>query len=239
MTNTPQQSQETSPKTSTDAIAPPSTQPLSRDEQADKDLQDLISEFQSDSQHSSRPIQSPLRFLLGSESTSSTATSQTSRTQQASNDGTDDHADIASANLPTTLSCRDCFDYAFFCQSFGGQFVNVYRYGELRDCKQHWSDFWFCMRTKSYGEDERKKAIQDRWRNKEHKFKTGPSSEDVWRQRNERVTGAFTGNWEDIFRAEKEAEESIEKGISSTTVRDPERSNGLGVEKLDAVVGSK
>lgn len=98
------------------------------------------------------------------------------------------------------------------------------------------------MRSKSYGEDERKKAIQDRWRRKEHRFKTGPSSEDVWRQRNERATEAFTGNWEDIFRAEKEAEESMEKELLLTSVSAPKKDSGSGmsgVEKLEAVVDLK
>ncbi|WEW61806.1 hypothetical protein PRK78_007302 [Emydomyces testavorans] len=102
---------------------------------------------------------------------------------------------------PTTMSCRSAFDYAFFCQSLGGQWVNYYRYGELRDCSQHWSDFWFCMRSKSYSEADRAKMIADRYRKKAVKWKTGPSSEDVWDIRTEPVRGAFEG---DFAAAERE-----------------------------------
>jgi Protein of unknown function (DUF3128) len=52
--------------------------------------------------------------------------------------------------LPTEMSCRQVFDAAFYCQSLGGQFNNLYRYGGIRSCSQHWKDFWFCMRMKNY-----------------------------------------------------------------------------------------
>ncbi|KAL8690429.1 MAG: hypothetical protein Q9218_004118, partial [Villophora microphyllina] len=48
---------------------------------------------------------------------------------------------------PTEISCRAAFDSAFYCQSLGGQFINIYRYGTFRDCRQQWKDFWYCMRT--------------------------------------------------------------------------------------------
>jgi len=52
--------------------------------------------------------------------------------------------------LPTEMSCRQAFDAAFYCQSLGGQFNNLYRYGSIRSCSENWKDFWFCMRTRSY-----------------------------------------------------------------------------------------
>ncbi len=57
--------------------------------------------------------------------------------------------------LPTEMSCRQAFDAAFYCQSLGGQFNNLYRYGGIRSCSENWRDFWFCMRMKSYKDKEK------------------------------------------------------------------------------------
>ncbi|RMZ73839.1 hypothetical protein GMOD_00004636 [Pyrenophora seminiperda CCB06] len=98
--------------------------------------------------------------------------------------------------LPRTMSCRDAFDSAFYCASLGGHFNDIYRYGQLRSCSEHWSDFWFCMRTKnSYsGQDVKERMIQDRYREKELTLKSGPNSEHVWRKRGpgEEIKGAFS-----------------------------------------------
>jgi hypothetical protein len=71
----------------------------------------------------------------------------------------------------------------------GGQWNAVYRYGEMRSCSEHWDDFWFCMRTKSYSPEMRAKAVQAHYRNKEY-AKYGaekPSSEDIWQSRDDTV----------------------------------------------------
>lgn len=109
---------------------------------------------------------------------------------------------------PDTMSCRSAFDYAFFCQSFGGQFVNVYRYGELRSCSDHWDNFWLCMRTRSFPEAERRRVIRDHNRKKEIKYKTGPSSEDVWDIRTDPVRDAFQGDFAALEREMKAEEEA-------------------------------
>jgi len=107
--------------------------------------------------------------------------------------------DISPDSLyPTEISCRSAFDYAMFCQSFGGQFVNIYRYGSFRSCSNHWQDFWLCMRTRNWEEKERQKAIQEHYRKKAIKYKTGPSSEDVWQMRTEPVRDPFRGNLEEL-----------------------------------------
>jgi hypothetical protein len=62
--------------------------------------------------------------------------------------------------LPTEMSCRQAFDAAFYCQSFGGQFNNLYRYGGIRSCSENWKDFWFCMRTKSYTPERKESALE-------------------------------------------------------------------------------
>jgi hypothetical protein len=94
------------------------------------------------------------------------------------------------------MSCRATFDSAFYCSSLGGHFNDIYRYGQLRSCSDHWNDFWFCMRTKnSYsGQHVKERMVQDRYRQKEEKLRSGPNSEDVWSRRGEgeEVRGAFS-----------------------------------------------
>jgi len=85
-----------------------------------------------------------------------------------------------------------------FCQSFGGQFVNVYRYGDFRSCSNHWNDFWLCMRARNYSEKEKARAIRDHYQKKSIKYKTGPSSEDVWEVRGVPVQDAMQGNLEEL-----------------------------------------
>lgn len=107
--------------------------------------------------------------------------------------------DISPDSLyPSQISCRSAFDYAMFCQGFSGQFVNVYRYGAFRSCSNHWEDFRLCMRTKNYPEAERKRMIKDHYRNKAVKYKTGPSSEDIWKVRTEPVKDAFQDSLEEL-----------------------------------------
>jgi hypothetical protein len=110
-----------------------------------------------------------------------------------------------------TMSCRNAFDYAFFCQSFGGQFVNVYRYGELRSCSDHWDNLWLCMKTRTWPEDLRKRAIRDHNRKKAIKYKTGPSSEDVWDVRLEPATDSFKGDFAALEREMKAEDEAAKQ----------------------------
>ncbi|KAF4510872.1 hypothetical protein G6O67_002728 [Ophiocordyceps sinensis] len=96
---------------------------------------------------------------------------------------------LADSLLPVEMSCRQAFDMAWACNSIGGQFNSVYRYGQMRSCSDHWDDFWFCMRTKSYTGELKEKAIRQHYRNKEH-AKYGPSkpsSEDVWESRTHKL----------------------------------------------------
>ncbi|KAL2265142.1 hypothetical protein VTJ83DRAFT_6242 [Remersonia thermophila] len=90
---------------------------------------------------------------------------------------------------PTTMSCRDAFDYAWHCHTPGAQWNAVYRYGSVRPCTELWDDFWFCMRTRTYPPDARAEAVREHYRAKEaRKYGGGrPSSEDVWESRDERV----------------------------------------------------
>ncbi|KAJ4131132.1 hypothetical protein NW768_006674 [Fusarium equiseti] len=96
---------------------------------------------------------------------------------------------LSEALLPTDMSCRQAFDQAWGCNSMGGQFTAVYRYGEMRSCSEHWDDFWFCMRAKGYSAEQRERAVREHYRAKEFtKYGPGkPSSEDVWESRGEKV----------------------------------------------------
>ncbi|KIL94808.1 hypothetical protein FAVG1_01739 [Fusarium avenaceum] len=103
---------------------------------------------------------------------------------------------LSEALLPADMSCRQAFDQAWACNSMGGQFNAVYRYGEMRSCSENWDDFWFCMRTRGYSAEQRQKAIKEHYRAKEFiKYGPGkPSSEDVWESRDEKVLEGTTFN---------------------------------------------
>ncbi|KAJ5220907.1 uncharacterized protein N7469_009794 [Penicillium citrinum] len=133
--------------------------------------------------------------------------------QQKTDSNTTDKS--SSAIAPDSLyqdemSCRQAFDYAFFCQSFGGQFVNVYRYGEMRSCSEHWDNFWLW----GWSDDLRRKTIRDHNRKKAIKYKTGPSSEDVWDVRLEPARNAFQGDFAALEREMKAEEEAQAKATA-------------------------
>lgn len=96
---------------------------------------------------------------------------------------------IAESLLPTTMDCRQAFDLAFHCQSPGGQWNAIYRYGSVRTCSDLWDDFWFCMRSKGYSGPMKEDLIREHYRKKEHaKYGPGkPSSEDIWEPRERKV----------------------------------------------------
>ncbi|ODH26216.1 hypothetical protein ACO22_04732 [Paracoccidioides brasiliensis] len=173
-----------SPAPTEDSKLTPSAhlKPSSRDEPAEAELQAFLRgvEDGNNNPQSSHSPPSSLSTTLPTPNLTSTNTPSTLSPSSTSNAETSETSSNISPEFlyPTTMSCRSAFDYAFFCQSFGGQWVNVYRYGELRSCSEHWSDFWFCMRTRSYPDEEKAKMIADRYRKKAVKYKTGPSSED-------------------------------------------------------------
>jgi hypothetical protein len=166
--------------------APPPPEPmqqqLTREEQANEDLRQFMRDIEADfSNARSERIQSRESGVL-------------KHTTPLPDDISPDSL------YPSQIHCRSAFDYAMFCQSFGGQFVNVYRYGSFRSCSNHWNDFWLCMRTRQWPEQERVKSIKDHYRNKAIKYKTGPSSEDIWKVRSEPVKDAFQDNLEELER---------------------------------------
>ena len=157
-------------------IPEPVKRALTREEQAEQEWASLLKELQAE--------------------TSIGQTVKTSSQQQATTSSTQPRqTDISPDSFyPAEMSCRSSFDYAMFCQSFGGQFVNVYRYGSFRSCSNHWDDFWLCMRTRQWDKEDRQKAIHEHYRKKAVKWKTGPSSEDIWEVRTEPVRNPISGN---------------------------------------------
>ena len=189
-------------------VSEPVNSSLSRDEQTNQEFIAWLKEAEAD---------------LTAKREVKEGTRAPSKAYPARGDAVDD---ISPDSLyPTEISCRSAFDYAFFCQSFGGQFVNVYRYGGFRKCSNHWEDFWLCMRTRNWEESDRKRAIKDHYRKKAVKYKQGPSSEDVWSVRTEPVRDAFQGDLEKM-------EADIREWKASNPGMSNELSSSRGVKVL-------
>ncbi|KAI9762986.1 MAG: hypothetical protein M4579_000049 [Chaenotheca gracillima] len=170
--------------TAPSSTSQPTKRTLTRDEQADLELQSFLSALQSQSTttSSSTPNHTPPSDPSDSSSSSLAA-------------GTTPPPADPSALYPSTMSCTSCFDQAFYCYSVGGQFMNVYRYGELRDCSELWGQFWFCMRARAQPTAEREEMVRAFYRKKvaeKYKVPGKRSSEDVWEGRTEGVVDAFT-----------------------------------------------
>jgi hypothetical protein len=176
-------------------VSPPKT--LTPAEQADLEFSQILASLQEAENNNSK---NPKQAKLASNADANPAEPSSSISEESL------YAD--------EMSCRTAFDYAFFCQSFGGQFVNVYRYGEMRSCSEHWDNFWLCMRTRSWSDDLRKKAIRAHNQKKAIKYKTGPSSEDVWDVRLEPAREAFKGDFAALEREMKAEEEASEKAAA-------------------------
>lgn len=188
----------TTPPSNSSEPAPQSVPPpkeLTPDEQADLEFSQILASLQEAEAASSS------KATNGSSPLNGNAADATAPSEPSSS--------IAPESLyADEMSCRTAFDYAFFCQSFGGQFVNVYRYGELRSCSEHWDNFWLCMKTRSWSDNLRKKAIRAHNVKKAIKYKTGPSSEDVWDVRLEPDREAFQGDFAALEREMKAEEEA-------------------------------
>ncbi|KAG7010131.1 hypothetical protein G7Y79_00001g004030 [Physcia stellaris] len=132
---------------------------------------------------------------------------------------------------PATISCRAAFDSAFYCQSLGGQFNSLYRYGGMRSCSEHWGSFWFCMRTNRgfMGDEEKQKRVREHYWRKEEKYRQGPSSEDVWALRGRWLGGWRGGRFEgDLEAVEGRERERVEEMRRLGVVEEPERGRGRG-----------
>lgn len=93
------------------------------------------------------------------------------------------------------MSCRQAFDQAFYCQSLGGKFNDIYRHGHLNSCSEQWGAFWFCMRVRQYADVDKQEVIKEFYKERDEKRKqTFGNSEDVWEIRTKGVERAF---WKD------------------------------------------
>ncbi|EME85635.1 uncharacterized protein MYCFIDRAFT_88491 [Pseudocercospora fijiensis CIRAD86] len=99
------------------------------------------------------------------------------------------------AVYPRTMSCRQQFDQAYYCQSLGGKFNDIYRYGHIKSCSEQWGAFWFCMRTRTLPDHEREEEIKNFYQKRDERRKAEHgSSEDIWEIRTRAVEKAF---WKD------------------------------------------
>jgi hypothetical protein len=150
------------------------TKSASRDEIADEELQSFLRELVAEE---STP--KPPKFVRKPKSIN--PTSSATPNQLLSNEP------LSEQLLPTIMSCRTAFDQAFYCNSLGGRFNDLYRYGNIRSCSEDWNDFWFCMRTRGYTGKSKEDAIREHYRQKERvkyaKDLGKESSENVWRTR--------------------------------------------------------
>ncbi|KAK8107650.1 Early meiotic induction protein 1 [Apiospora kogelbergensis] len=144
---------------------------------------------------SSSSSSAPSPFSLSNDQPTSTRQTLRSTTNTTQADDNDDAArprpldPLSESLLPTTMSCRQAFDAAFYCQGVGSQFHSIYRAGTVRTCSEHWDDFWFCMRNRTASGPRKEEAVRDYYRRKEwNKYGPGrPSSADVWESRDEKV----------------------------------------------------
>jgi hypothetical protein len=161
----------------------------SREQQADAELNALIAEFQAADPAVSRGAASH------AEKTALPAQDH-NEPKPAERILPDGRLDISPAAVyPRTMSCRQQFDQAFYCQSLGGKFNDIYRYGHLRSCSENWNAFWFCMRTRTLPEKEREDRISQYYQERDERRKREHgSSEDIWDIRTVAVERAFWRN---------------------------------------------
>ncbi|TDZ37820.1 Early meiotic induction protein 1 [Colletotrichum spinosum] len=183
--------------------APTTTAPpaKSTDSDMDPEIQKFLALFQSDGKQE-EPAPEPTQQPTSTSTSKPTSTSSSSSwfslksspnaPSQTNNRAITPPADpnsVSESLLPTEMSCRQAFDMAFHCQSVGGQWNSIYRYGTMRSCSEHWEDFWFCMRIKGYTGKMKEEVIKAHYRQKEHdKYDDGkPNSEDVWQARTTKI----------------------------------------------------
>ncbi|KAH8677739.1 hypothetical protein BX600DRAFT_506750 [Xylariales sp. PMI_506] len=168
---------------------PPSAKPAAAEETSSS----WASFWGPTAQQSDTPSSSPhnpSHTLNNSTSATATANSHPQQGTAATLPQQSDLLDpISESLLPTTMSCRQALDVAFYCQSPGGQWNAVYRSGGARSCSEHWDDLWFCMRTRTLTGEPKAEAVRAHYRAKERaKYGPGhPSSTDVWEAREEKV----------------------------------------------------
>lgn len=166
------------------AVAPAKTQ----EEKVDAELEALIKSFSAEANDTK-----PAPEAASKDSKETEAAGEELQPSRILPDGS---LDISpEAIYPRTMSCRQQFDQAFYCQSLGGKFNDIYRYGHLSSCSEQWGAFWFCMRTRTFPEKQKAEAIKNFYKDRDEKRKEEfGNSEDVWEIRKVAVPRAF---WKD------------------------------------------
>lgn len=109
------------------------------------------------------------------------------------------------ASFPTDISVLSAFDDVLLCFALGGQVRNYYRYGTYTTCLEQREKFWFAMWNGSLSESEinvesvaqnpreleRRKKVQQFYKEKLFAKKLGGSSEDVWDERSQLLNAPF------------------------------------------------
>ena len=177
---------------SSEAPAPKYKKALSRDELAEAELAEFMAEIAAEDQPKKPKYKRNAVLPTNNPGGSPNGPSLT----------------LEDSLYPTNMSCREAFDAAFYCQSMGGKFNDVYRYGGIQSCSDHWKSFWFCMRSKSYPDEQRGDMIRDHYKKKDLKYKLGPSSEDIWEGRDQKVDWgtAFNQSVEQLMAGESNEE---------------------------------
>lgn len=178
------------PPASAEEFTEQPTKFLSKDKQLEQDLERFLhtnEDQRSRRQHDSSQI--------------ATTSATDSPVLSPSSTPSDDRTLTPERLYPDTMSCSAAFDRAFYCQSPGGQFTNVYRHGGLKDCAENWSEFWFCMKIRGQREETKQRNIRKFYAEKDAKYKGMPSSEDVWEKRSVMVEKAFDLDPDEVLKS--------------------------------------
>lgn len=109
------------------------------------------------------------------------------------------------SSFPTDISVLSAFDDVLLCFALGGQVRNYYRYGTYTTCLAQREKFWFAMWNGSISESEinvesvaqnpreleRRKRVQQFYKDRLFDKKMGGSSEDVWDARTKLLSAPF------------------------------------------------
>jgi hypothetical protein len=106
------------------------------------------------------------------------------------NDNNDDNYKLTS--YPTAMSCTQAFNELYSCYSIGGQFRNVYRYGEMNNCLNQRQKFKFCMFTKLSSKQQQEIKIAGFYKQQLAQKKMNGSSEDIWTIRKNTLSNPFS-----------------------------------------------
>ncbi|RHZ78641.1 hypothetical protein Glove_158g106 [Diversispora epigaea] len=123
----------------------------------------------------------------------------TAFTENSNSTNSNDHSINNTNNSSASKERWNCslmneFDYLVFCASLIGQATNYYRYGEKKNCSNHFRNVKWCLKMKSKNLEERKKMVLEREAEKEAQYIKKKSSLDVWEMRDTPLTEIFPLN---------------------------------------------